>query len=167
MKKKIIIAAFIAFVQFAFAGNNGRVGHDSRQENVYRPLARQGNERTYSHPQYFKPVLHVRSVCPAPVPVCVPVPMTSRDFAGLHQTIYHASFESTKLSIFRQAMAYNYFTTAQVLELMDLFYFDSSRLDIAKMAYPKTVDPQRYYLVNNAFTFSSSARELNQYLAMR
>jgi hypothetical protein len=104
-------------------------------------------------------------VCePTPV-VCGPQVMDNYSFQQLKMTIANASFESTKLTIFKQALAYNFFTTAQVRELMCQFTFDSYRLDVAKLAYPKTVDPNNYFLVNNAFTFSSNVYDLNQYIA--
>lgn len=96
-----------------------------------------------------------------------PVPMCPDDFAQLKLTISNGSFESTRLSIFKQALAYNYFTSAQVRDLMDLFWFESSKLEMAKLAYPKTVDQHNYYIVNNGFSFSSSVNELGEYVAMR
>ncbi|MFN8286006.1 MAG: DUF4476 domain-containing protein [Chitinophagales bacterium] len=96
-----------------------------------------------------------------------PLPMNGAAFSQLKQTICNGTFESTKLSIFKQALGYNYFSSQQVLELMNLFTFESYRLEVAKLAYPKTLDQNNYYLVNNGFTFSSSVDNLNDYLAMR
>jgi len=93
--------------------------------------------------------------------------MAPADFEQLKRTIDNAGFESTRLTIFKQALAYNYFTTAQVRDLMNLFWFESSKLDVAKLAYNKTVDPYNYYLVNNEFNFSSSVNALGDYIAMR
>jgi hypothetical protein len=93
--------------------------------------------------------------------------MNPADFSQLKQTIDNARFENTRLSIFKQALNYNYFTTAQVRELMDLFWFENSKLEVAKIAYPKTIDQNNYYQVNNEFSFSSSVNELGQYIAMR
>lgn len=101
-----------------------------------------------------------------PVP-CGPMAMTATDFQLLKQTIGNGSFESTRLAIFKQALAYNYFTTAQVCKLIDEFWFENSKLEVAKLAYPKTIDPNNYYLVNNSFSFSSSVNELGDFLAMR
>ncbi len=100
----------------------------------------------------------------APVGPCA---MAIADFNQLKNTLDNAAFENTRLSIFKQALGYNYFTTAQVRELMDLFWFENSKLEVAKLAYPKTVDPNNYYLVNNEFSFSSSVNELGNYIAMR
>ncbi|MCW5907130.1 MAG: DUF4476 domain-containing protein [Chitinophagales bacterium] len=104
---------------------------------------------------------------PAPVVPVGPMSMHPSDFAQLKQTINNAGFESTRLSIFKQALSFNHFNTQQVRELMDLFWFESSKLEVAKLAYPKTVDQQNYYLVNNGFSFSSSVNQLSSYIAMR
>jgi hypothetical protein len=102
-----------------------------------------------------------------PIAPCGPVAMNPNDFMQLKQTLDNASFESTRLTIFKQALGYNNFTTGQVREIMELFWFESSKLEVAKLAYPKTIDQNNYYLVNNSFSFSSSVNELGDYIAMR
>ncbi len=104
--------------------------------------------------------------CATPVPVG-PVAMCAADLMQLKNTLHNAAFESNRLSIFKQALPYNYFSTAQVRELMNEFWFESTKLEVAKMAYAKTIDQQNYYQVNNEFTFSSSVAELSDYTAMR
>lgn len=101
------------------------------------------------------------------VPVCQqPQPMCNADFMQLKQAIANASFESTRMSIFKQALAHSYFTSVQVQSLMNEFWFESTRLEVAKLAYLRTVDQQSYYLVNNSFNFSSSVEHLGEYIAM-
>jgi hypothetical protein len=48
---------------------------------------------------------------------------------------------------------------------MNLFTFDSSRLEFAKFAYGRTVDRNRYFQTYNSFTFNSSVDELSDYIA--
>lgn len=108
------------------------------------------------------------TTCTLPVVVPQgPQPMNPASFSQLQQTINSSTFESTKLSVFKQALAYNYFTSQQVLDIMNLFTFESYKVEVAKISYAKTLDPNNYYLVNNGFTFSSSVNELNNYIAMR
>ena len=102
-----------------------------------------------------------------PIAPVGPVSMNGSEFNQLKQTINNAGFESTRMNIFKQALGYNFFTTSQVRELMDLFWFEGTKLDVAKLAYPKTIDQQNYYLVNNEFSFSSRVDELGNYIAMR
>lgn len=96
-----------------------------------------------------------------------PTAMCNADFEQLKAALDNAAFESTRLSILKQALPYNYFTTAQVSQLMDQFWFESTKLEVAKLAYDRTLDQNNYYLVNNSFAFGSSVRELGDYIAMR
>lgn len=105
------------------------------------------------------------NICPPYVPVG-PMAMAPYDFDQLVATLHNSSFESTRLQILKQAMPYNHFTTQQVRTLMAQFWFESSKLEVAKAAYTKTLDQHNYYLVNNEFSFGSSVRELGDYLAM-
>jgi hypothetical protein len=50
---------------------------------------------------------------------------------------------------------------------MQQFSFESTRLDFARFAYAYVVDPQSYFMVNNAFAFSSSVDDLNRFLMGR
>lgn len=93
-----------------------------------------------------------------------PAAMYSNDFNNLKNTIAGQSFENTKIDILKQAAANNSFTTNQVIELAQLFTFESYKLEAAKLLYTKTIDQQNYYQVNNIFTFSSSIAELNKFI---
>lgn len=96
---------------------------------------------------------------PAPV-----LGMPQADFDALKASINAKSFESTKLTVAVQALQANKMTSRQIYELMQLMTFESTRLDLAKFAYGKSVDRQNYYLVNDAFTFESSTTQLAQYI---
>jgi hypothetical protein len=93
-----------------------------------------------------------------------PPPMNPEMFRQLKSAMEARPFGSSKLEIAQQAMSMNYFTSAQVSELMGVFTFDSDKLTFAKNAYSRTIDKQNYFMVNNGFTFSSSASELNEYI---
>lgn len=91
--------------------------------------------------------------------------MSAENFNALKTTITNERFNESKLSIAKQAGAVNYFTAAQVKQLMVLFSFDESRLDIAKTLYPRTTDKQNYFMVNDAFSFSGSKEELTKFIS--
>ncbi|HWB64323.1 MAG TPA: DUF4476 domain-containing protein, partial [Chitinophagales bacterium] len=137
--------------------------YDNRRDNDHRYVV----TKTVARP--ISQVTHV--VAPQPVYVtpvvnCGPVAMNPATFSQLQCTINNAAFESTKLVIFKQALAYNYFTANQVLALMNQFSFESTKLQVSELAYTKTVDPGNYYIVNNAFAFGSSSAALGNYIAM-
>jgi hypothetical protein len=90
--------------------------------------------------------------------------MSSEQFSQLKLTIGNTSFDNTRLSIMKQATSANQLTTSQVNELLGMLSFESTRLDFAKFAYTYTLDKENYYMVNNAFSFSSSVAELNNFI---
>lgn len=100
---------------------------------------------------------------PAPAPK--PLPMSSQSFRQLMDVLDDQWFESGKLQVAEQAISTNWFTADQVLDMMEVMSFEESRLDIARSAYVKTIDRERYFIVNKGFWFSSSVDALNLYIA--
>ena len=93
--------------------------------------------------------------------------MTPAAFNSLQNVIRNQSFDSSKLKIAKQAIAANNITSAQVLQLMGLFTFESYKLDIAKFAYPYTMDKNNYFIVYDGFTFQSSINQLARYTGLQ
>jgi hypothetical protein len=91
-------------------------------------------------------------------------PMSPQDFNSAKQSIAGKSFEDSKLTIAKQIINTNCLLSAQVKEIMLLFLFEDTRLDLAKYAYGYTWDIGNYYKLNDAFTFESSIDELNAYI---
>jgi hypothetical protein len=106
------------------------------------------------------------SACgPAPAPAPAPLQhMCPIRFGEALNHIEKQCFDSDKLRVARQALRGQLLSTDMVMQVMNAMTFDSYKLDFAKWAYLNTVDPGRYYLVSDAFTFSSSARELDHYI---
>jgi len=91
--------------------------------------------------------------------------MSEYDFNELKHLIRRLSFDKTKYDMAIAALDRNMFSSYQILEIMNMFSFESTKLNFAKNAYFKTVDPERYFVVNKAFSFDSSIRELNRFLS--
>lgn len=90
--------------------------------------------------------------------------LSAHEFMQLKSSISHASFESSKMQIAKQAVGMNQVSSSQVAEIMRMFSFESTKLEFAKYAYNHVFDKSNYYLVNNAFSFSSSISDLNRFL---
>lgn len=90
--------------------------------------------------------------------------MNAQVFEQFKQTLRNESFDNSRITIAKQTISNNWFTAAQVKEIVQLFVFENSKLDIAKYAYTRTVDKGSYFIVNDAFTFSSSKDELMKYI---
>lgn len=100
------------------------------------------------------------------VPTCLPTytGMNPISFQQLKSSMASKPFDSAKLQIAKQAVAMNKVTAAQVSELVSMFTFESYKLDFAKYAYENTADKQNYFRIHDQFTFSSSVKELSNYL---
>ena len=90
--------------------------------------------------------------------------MTGQEFESVKEQIRKEWFESSRLVSVKTIIAKNNFTTQQVKEMMLLFTFENNRLEVAKAAYRRTVDKQRYFELNDAFTYSSSRDELARFI---
>lgn len=114
-----------------------------------------------------EPYVPAPAPCQPPVyaPAPRPLPMSNAAFSQLMQVVDDQWFESGKIDVIGQAMRMNWFTTDQVVQMVKAMSFEDGRLDVAKMSYMRTVDPERYFLVNNAFWFSSSVDALSRYIA--
>lgn len=90
--------------------------------------------------------------------------MRTTDFAAALKTVKDASFDETKLSTAKSIVASNCLSTAQVIQLCELFDFDDTKLSFAKYAYKFTTDPRNYFKVNSVFSFEASKDDLNAFL---
>jgi hypothetical protein len=90
--------------------------------------------------------------------------MLPTNFSAAKSTISKQSFDETKLSTAKQVISSNCLTAAQIKEIMLLFSFEETRLTLAKEAHLRCIDKNNYFVLNDAFNFSSSVEELNNSL---
>jgi len=93
-----------------------------------------------------------------------PYPMSQQDFESAKRSIASKDFSDSKLKLAKQILNTNCLLSTQVMQLMELFDFESDKLDLAKYAYGYTLDIGNYYHVNDAFEFESSIDELDNYI---
>jgi Domain of unknown function (DUF4476) len=93
--------------------------------------------------------------------------MNDRLFEQFKQTLRNESFDNTRLSLAKQTIGTSFLTSQQVKEVVTLFSFETSKLEIAKYAYAFTVDKGSYFVVNDAFAYSSSKDELANFIRSR
>jgi len=100
---------------------------------------------------------------PPPVVVPVgPVPMDPQRFAGLLQDLRNLSFSSEQLALLRDVARHQWFLTAQVAQVMQVFSFDSEKVEAAAILYPKVLDREDFYQVYAVFTFDSDRQKLRE-----
>ncbi len=97
--------------------------------------------------------------------VCHLRPMTEVEFASLRNVIRCKWYERVKVQMLSDAIGSNFFTALQVREMMTWLSFESSRVKIAKRAYPKTVNQGQFYIVYDALHFNHSVHQLSAYVA--
>jgi len=92
------------------------------------------------------------------------MPMPTNEFNSLKAQVNARYFDSSRLTVAKQACRYNCMTSDQIRDLCRIFSYESSRLDFAKYAFEYCYDRYRYYMVGQAFTYSSSVDDLNRYI---
>lgn len=103
---------------------------------------------------------------PSVVPPVPPTPyaMNPNDYDAAYQLISKESFDSSKLTLAEQVVSSNPMSANQIVGICKLFSFESNKLEFAKYAYEFCVDRNKYYLLNEAFTYESSKRELSEFI---
>lgn len=87
------------------------------------------------------------------------------DFSRVLWAIGKESKEANKMLSAEQIINTNYFSTDQVKHLLRLFDSEDNKLELAKLAYNKTIDQYNYYTLNDIFKFSSNKDELARCVA--
>ncbi|MBA5630513.1 DUF4476 domain-containing protein [Moheibacter lacus] len=115
-----------------------------------------------TYTQFFRGNLEVTEVVALYEPSGVV--MSDVDFNRFLYSIADESFDSSRLEMMEIQLNYQFFTAHQIAQVLNEFSFESNKLAIAKLAFGKTVDPHNYYLVSEEFSFSSSKRELKEFI---
>jgi hypothetical protein len=93
-----------------------------------------------------------------------PQQMPGNAFAAAREAIRKESFDNTRMTVALQVADNNYFTAAQVKELLMLFSYEERRVDFAKYAYGRTIDKNNYFMINEVLNFSKSKQDLAEYI---
>ena len=92
------------------------------------------------------------------------IPMPQNEYNTLKSQVKAKYFDSSRLTIAKQACRYNCMTSDQIRDLCRVFSYESNKLDFAKYAFDYCYDRYRYYIVGQAFAYSSSVDALNRYI---
>ncbi|NMH28675.1 DUF4476 domain-containing protein [Flavobacterium silvaticum] len=91
--------------------------------------------------------------------------MKPTDFNGAISSLNQQKFEDSKLKMAKQIAGSNCLSSEQIKQVCKTFTFEESKLDFAKFAYSRCIDPQSYYKINDIFTYSSSTDELTDFVS--
>lgn len=96
-------------------------------------------------------------------PICR---VSDQEFADITVSIKNQTFNNTQLNLAKQIVKTKQcFTTLQIKQLIDIFTFEDSKLEMAKYCYPYCTDRNNYYKINDCFTFSSSVDALTNFIS--
>lgn len=152
--KKLVLYFLLLMVVPATAqsGLFGSHSHRSSRavsgEHHRGPLIRAGH---YGHQGY-------------PAPRREAVGMDAHDYEVAVKLIADETFDDNRLSTAKRIVADNPMSTRQIADICRLFTFDANRLEFAKFAHRHCVDPNKYFLLDEVFTFSSSKEELHKFI---
>jgi hypothetical protein len=159
MKHTSILPSVLLFL-FIFSANIFSQDEPEKYKEEYKsPWESQGDSQCDCHCEYCRNNHHEHGEYNYSIKA-----ISSRDFNDLTNVVAARSFESSKMSVIKAAMQENYFSTEQVKTLLSMFAFDSNRLELAKYAYAKTIDNNRYYKIYDVFSFESSISDLEDFI---
>ena len=93
--------------------------------------------------------------------------MSNEEFGQFYRSYTGKSFDKDKMETFYMALKGVYFTTQQIIQMVNVLSFDDNRLELAKAAYDSCVDRENYYKVMDAMTYSSTKEKLREYILKR
>lgn len=103
---------------------------------------------------------------PGPPVVSAPLLMTDEDMKPILQALRKESFDNVRTQVARQILTSSpkKFLSSQVRRMMDCFDFEPPKLELAKFAYNYTYDREKFFLLNDAFSFESSKTALARFI---
>lgn len=90
--------------------------------------------------------------------------MDANTFTAFLTKMKDKGFDNQRLDFAKSTLKNNWFTSAQVLQMLETFSFENNKVELAKVAWHKTSDKGNYFVVYDAFTFSSSEKAVQDYI---
>lgn len=88
--------------------------------------------------------------------------MSPSKFSSLLSQIESESFSDDKFSILKTVVRENYFTVAQLSQIMKKFSMDDDKVKAVRIIYPHTIDKENGYKLISNVTFSDSKDNLKE-----
>lgn len=89
------------------------------------------------------------------------------DVERLEDAMKGRDFESTRLTIAREAVRNGSILAEDLRRVLLQFEFESTRLEFAKFAYDSVCDKERFYYIYDIFKFDHNVRELEEFTSRR
>jgi hypothetical protein len=95
----------------------------------------------------------------------LPAHISDDDFEQLKASLIAVQYETKRMDTIKTLVAGKRFATSQVSQLMDLFTFESNKLDVAKLLYDRTVDKYNYGRLASNFNFDARKEDFKKFMA--
>ncbi|KAA9340669.1 DUF4476 domain-containing protein [Adhaeribacter soli] len=99
-----------------------------------------------------------------PTPAGCSKPMADATFQTQLASIKKQNFSDTKMKVAKTMISKNCLSTNQVTAVLNTLSMESDKVQMAKFAYPYTIDKENYLTITDIFKFSSSTSELTKFL---
>jgi len=100
---------------------------------------------------------------PPPPPVN-PGTLTTAKIDDLKTKVGAKNTDTEKMNVIKDALKDEQITTAQVGDMMDLFNFESSKVDFAEWAYTITVDKENFTTLENKCAYKNYQDDLDKFI---
>lgn len=117
------------------------------------------SDSTYTSPTPKDTVEDKSSVVDSTKGFCA-TPLDPRKHQEFVSRISALNFDDKKLSLAKDFASQNCFTAVQVMETMQSFDFEDTKLDFAQFAYPRCFDAENYLFVEDILEFETSKKTL-------
>jgi hypothetical protein len=88
--------------------------------------------------------------------------MSEQEFGRIRAALQREWWDDSRQRLLMDVARDRLFSTRQVRQVMDLFTFGDAKVNVAAALYPRVVDPQDFYTLYDALTFSSEKEELRR-----
>ena len=99
----------------------------------------------------------------SPTPLCT-TPLKDAEITNLKSSLKKEEFENRKLQAAKKLICGKCLKFNQLKEVMSLFEFEKSKLDLAKFGYHYVQDVDNYTIVQETFEFGESNSNWKQYI---
>lgn len=99
----------------------------------------------------------------SPTPLCT-TPLKDAEITTLKSSLGKEEFENRKLQAAKQLISGKCLQFKQLKEVMNLFEFEKSKLDLAKFGYHYVQDVDNYKVVQETFEFGESNDDWKEYV---
>lgn len=90
--------------------------------------------------------------------------MDDATFTAFITKMKDKSMDNQKLDFLKSTMKNNWFTTDQIMQMLQTLSMESNKVELAKMIWHKTTDKGSFFKIYDAFTFSSSEKSVQEYV---